>query len=91
MSIPDITPRGKRALELAIIHAFFLPGSAAHVATAFSTGARKLHAGDVRRIWDAAKETGELPKINRPPGGPKERMLKWEREKPMIQKQGVGE
>ena len=76
MSIPDTSPRGKRALELAIIHAFFLPGSAAHVATAFSTGARKLHAGDIRRIWDAAKEKGELPKINRPAGGPKDRVLK---------------
>lgn len=79
MSIPDTTPRGKRALELAIIHAFFLPGSAAHVATAFSTGEKKLHAADIRRIWDAAKARGELPKLNRPAGGPKDRMLKRER------------
>ncbi|MET4341985.1 hypothetical protein [Bradyrhizobium sp. RT9a] len=78
MSVADTSPRGKRALDLAIIHAFFLPGSAAHVATAFSTGGRKLHAGDIRRIWDAAKERGELPKINRPAGGPKDRMLKRE-------------
>jgi hypothetical protein len=79
VSVPDTTPNGKRALELAIINAFFLPGSAAHVATAFSTGARRLHAGDIRRIWDTAKEKGELPKINRPTGGPKDRTLKRER------------
>lgn len=79
MSIPDTSANGKRALELAIIQAFFLPGSAAHVATAFSTGARKLHARDIQRIWDAAKENGELPKLNRPPGGPKDRLLKRER------------
>lgn len=69
---PDTTPNGKRALELAIIHAFFLPGSAAHVATAFSTGSKRLHARDIQRIWDAAKARGELPKINRSPRGPKE-------------------
>jgi len=66
---PD-TRQGKRALELAIIHAWFGPGSAAHIAQAFSTGAKTLHASDVQRIWDAAKQSGELPKINRPNGGP---------------------
>jgi hypothetical protein len=70
---PD-TPQGKRALELAIINAFFQPHiTAAQIAVAFSTGAKKLHAADVQRIWDAAKESGDLPKINRPSGGPKER------------------
>lgn len=63
----------KRALELAIINAFFLPGSAAHFATVFSTGAKKLSAGDVTRIWAKAKDNGELPKINRPHNGPKDR------------------
>lgn len=73
ISAPD-TPKGKRALELAIINAFFQANaSAATIAAAFSTGARKLHASDVQRIWDAAKESGELPKINRPRRGPKER------------------
>lgn len=63
----------KRALELAIINAFFLPGSAAHFATAFSTGKKKLSAADINRIWARAKESGELPKINRPHNGPKDR------------------
>lgn len=62
----------KRALEIAIEQAFFLRGSAAHFATVFSTGAKKLHAADIQRIWDAAKEKGDLPKINRPRGGPRE-------------------
>jgi hypothetical protein len=73
MIAPNEKPNAKRALELAITAAFFQPGSAAHVAQAFSTGSRKLHARDVKRIWDAAKEKGGLPKINRPPGGPKQR------------------
>jgi hypothetical protein len=67
------TPNARRAVDLAIIGAFFTPGSAAHIAQTFSTGARKLHASDVQRIWDAAKASGQLPKINRPKGGPKER------------------
>lgn len=71
ISAPD-TKQGRRALEIAIEQAFFLPGSAAHFATVFSTGAKKLHATDVRKIWDAAKERGDLPKINRPHGGPKD-------------------
>lgn len=69
---PD-TKQGRDALRLAIEHAFFLPGSAAHIATAFSTGARKLHASDINKIWAEAKEAGRLPKINRPHGGPKDR------------------
>jgi hypothetical protein len=63
----------QRALELAIERAFFLPGTAAHFATVFSTGARQLHASDVRKIWDAAKDRGDIPRINRPKGGPKDR------------------
>lgn len=69
---PD-TKQGRAALRLAIEHAFFLPGSAAHIATAFSTGARKLHASDINKIWAEAKEADRLPKINRPHGGPKDR------------------
>lgn len=66
-------PNARRALELAIIGTFFQPNvSAATIAAAFSTGARKLHASDVQRIWDAAKERGDLPKINRPNRGPRE-------------------
>jgi len=66
------TPTATRALELAIINAFFQPNaSAATIAAAFSTGAKKLHAADVQRIWDAAKEKGDLPKLNRPRRGPK--------------------
>jgi hypothetical protein len=72
ISTPD-TPQGKRALDLAIINAFFLPGTAAHFATAFSTGTRKLSAADIYRIWDKAKEDGDLPRLNRPFGGPKDR------------------
>lgn len=73
ISAPD-TPKGKRALELAIINAFFKPDtSAATIAAAFSTGARKLHAKDVQRIWDAAKAKGELPKLKRPNRGPRVR------------------
>lgn len=69
---PD-TKQGRDALRLAIENAFFLPGSAAHIATAFSTGARKLHASDIMKIRAEAKEAGRLPKINRPHGGPKDR------------------
>lgn len=79
MSIPDTTANGKRALELAIIHAFFLPGSAAHVAAAFSTGSKRLHASDIQRIWDAAKARGELPKISRPARGPRDHRAKRQR------------
>lgn len=68
---PRETPNAKRALELAITAAFFKPGSAAHIATAFSTGGKKLHAADVQRIWSNAKASGELPDINRPKGGPR--------------------
>lgn len=71
---PRDTPNARRALELAIIGAFFLPGSAAHVASTFSTDAKKLHASDVTRIWAKAKENGDLPKIDRPANGPKERL-----------------
>lgn len=78
---PRDTPNARRALELAIIHAFFLPGSAAHVATAFSTGGRRLHADDVRRIWDKAKAKGDLPKLKRPANGPKAGELKRVRAK----------
>lgn len=72
ISAPD-TKQGRRALELAIEQAFFLPGTAAHFATVFSTGAKKLHARDIWRIWDAARERGDLPALRRPPGGPKDR------------------
>lgn len=61
-----ITPQARRALELAIIAALWQPGSAAHIAVAFSTGSRKLHATDVQKIWEEAKEKGDLPKLNRP-------------------------
>lgn len=61
-----ITPQARRALELAIIAAWWQPGSAAHIAVAFSTGSRKLHATDVQKIWEEAKEKGDLPKLNRP-------------------------
>jgi hypothetical protein len=67
---PD-RPNARRALERAIIHAFFLPGSAARIAQSLSTDARPLHASDVLRIWASAKENGELPKIDRPAGGPR--------------------
>lgn len=71
---PKETPGSRRALELAIIGAFFQPNaSAATIAAAFSTGAKKLHAADVQRIWDAAKESGDLPKLKRPNRGPKAR------------------
>ena len=69
------TPQAKRALELAIINAFFLPGTAAHFATAFSTGTRKLSASDIHRIWDDAKASGDLPRLERPPGGPRDREI----------------
>ena len=71
---PD-TANARRALELAIINAFFLPGSAAHFAVAFSTLTKKLHADDIYKIWEAAKARGDLPKIARPEGGPRERIL----------------
>jgi hypothetical protein len=69
MASPD-RPNARRALELAIIHAFFLPGSAARIAQSLSTDARPLHANDVHKIWATAKENGDLPKIDRPAGGP---------------------
>lgn len=77
---PD-TKQGRGALRLAIEHAFFLPGSAAHIATAFSTGARRLHASDVQRIWAEAKDADppRLPRLNRPHGGPKDREIIKER------------
>ncbi len=61
----------QRALQLAIEGAFFLPGSAAHIATVFSTGGRRLHADDVNRMWSEAKQAGRLPKLNRPKNGPR--------------------
>lgn len=60
------------ALDRAIVEAFFLPGSAAHVALCFSTKTRKLSASDVYRIWNEAKERGDLPHLNRPRGGPRD-------------------
>lgn len=74
IAAPD-TKQGRDALRLAIEQAFFLPGSAAHIATAFSTGGRKLHASDVMKIWAEAKDADppRLPRINRPHGGPKDR------------------
>lgn len=71
---PD-TKQGRDALRLAIEHAFFLPGSAAHIALAFSTGAKTLHASDVMKIWAEAKDATppRLPRLNRPHGGPKDR------------------
>lgn len=69
---PD-TSNARRAVELAIISAFFLPGSASHIARCFSTMSRKLSSNDVRRIWSAAKKRGDLPKLNRPHGGPRDR------------------
>lgn len=69
ISAPD-TKQGQDALRLAIEAAFFQSGSAAHIASAFSTGGKKLHAADVQRIWDKAKEDGRLPKLNRPNRGP---------------------
>lgn len=74
MAIADTSPSGKRALDLAIIHAFFAAGSASHIATAFSTGGRKLHAADVMRIWKRAKQNGELPNMARPARGPKQKV-----------------
>lgn len=72
ISTPD-TPSGRRGLELAIIECFFLPGSAAHFATAFSTVTKKLHADDIYSIWEKAKANGDLPRLERPQGGPKDR------------------
>jgi hypothetical protein len=74
ISAPD-TPSARRALELAIIGAFFLPGSAAHFAVAFSTVTKKLHADDIYKIWEKAKLDGDLPKILRPGGGPRDRIV----------------
>ena len=74
ITTPD-TPKGKRSLELAIIAAFWLPGSAAHFATAFSTVTRKLKAADIYKIWDKAKINGDLPRLERPAGGPKDREI----------------
>lgn len=67
---PQRKTRTALALERAIEEAFFAPGSAAHIATAFSTGSRRLHAGDVQRIWRAAKAAGRLPPLQRPKRGP---------------------
>lgn len=74
IAAPD-TKQGRAALRLAIEHAFFLPGSAAHIATAFSTGGKRLHASDVLKIWAEAKDADppRLPRINRPHGGPRDR------------------
>jgi len=69
IAAPD-TEQARRALQLAIEAAFFQAGSAAHIAQAFSTGGKKLHAADINRIWDKAKEEGRLPKLNRPNRGP---------------------
>jgi hypothetical protein len=74
ISTPD-TPNGRRALELAIINAYWLPGTAAHFATAFSTVTKKLHADDIYKIWEQAKINGDLPKLERPDGGPKDRSV----------------
>lgn len=74
ISTPD-TPQGRRGLELAIIAAFFLPGTAAHFAVAFSTVTRKLHADDIYKIWETAKANGDLPKLERPDGGPRDRTV----------------
>lgn len=71
--VTDDTDKGRRALELAVTHAFFTPGSAAQIAAALSTTARKLHAADVHRIWREAKARGELPRLDRPANGPHER------------------
>lgn len=68
--VTDDSATGKRALELAVTHAFFTPGSAAQIAAALSTQARKLHAADVHRIWREAKARGELPRLDRPANGP---------------------
>jgi hypothetical protein len=69
---PAPKTQADRALELAIEHAFFLPGSAAHIAAALSMRGKKLHASDVNRIWAEAKAAGRLPRIDRPPGGPRD-------------------
>lgn len=61
-----------RSLDRAITNAFFLPGSAAHIALCFSTRTRKLTSSDVYRIWNEAKERGDLPHLNRPKGGPRD-------------------
>ena len=70
----DASSQQKRAIELALIGVFFIPGSAAHFAALFSTEGYRLHAADVLRIWREAKARGDLPKINRPHGGPKDRV-----------------
>lgn len=74
ISTPN-TPQGRRSLELAIISAFFLPGTAAHFAIAFSTVTKKLHASDIYAVWEKAKQNGELPNLERPDGGPKDRVI----------------
>lgn len=72
IATPD-TPQGRRALELAIINMYFQPNfSAAQIAVAFTTGAKKLHASDVTTIWAKAKEAGDLPKLDRPAKGPRQ-------------------
>lgn len=67
----------QRALQLAIESAFFLPGTAARIATVFSTPRRRLHANDVNRIWADAKHAGRLPKLNRPKNGPRRDTDAW--------------
>jgi hypothetical protein len=57
--------------ERAVIHAFFLPGSAARIAASLSAPGEVLHAADVSRIWRDAKRRGDLPAIDRQPGGPR--------------------
>jgi hypothetical protein len=63
----------KRALQLAIERAWFGAGSASHIAQAFSTSAKQLHASDVQKIWADAKDRGDLPRVQRPNRGPKAR------------------
>lgn len=72
IAAPD-TKQGRDSLRLAIEHAFFLPGSAAHIATAFSTGGKRLHAADVTKIWAEAKAAGRLPQLERPSESRRER------------------
>lgn len=72
ITAPD-TPNAQRALKLAIINMYFDPHfSAAQIALAFSTGAKKLHASDIHQIWAEAKEAGDLPKLDRPSKPPRQ-------------------
>lgn len=54
----------------------------AHIAVAFSSGAKKLHADDIYRIWETAKTKGDLPKLERPEEGIRERTIERIGEKP---------